>query len=204
MKNIERNKRLQCKLKDEYPIKFKHQRKRGDQYNKPIIIQLPAMSRMKDENVVLYNLTKKKAVFMYQDVDIINGERDNDIEYLLKLENKNNDDNKSKGKDKDDKDKKKKKKKKNKEKEKEKKANERGNVSKMECDDDDEDDDIKMGMAGDKKPKLAKQNTLTKYFVKGKQEKIEQLKEIQPPKTMNIVSEKKEKKRRVVMCELIE
>ena len=95
----------------------------------------------------------------------------------------------------------------------------------MECNDEDEDDDIKMGMAGVKKPKLAKQNTLTKYFVKGKQEKVsnkpkvnEQVQEIQP---MNVVNDaedkmnesqnqnkkeqsKKKKKRRVVMCELIE
>ena len=93
----------------------------------------------------------------------------------------------------------------------------------MDCDEDgdgDEDDDIKMGDAvkEDKKGKATKQNTLSKYFkpspTKEQKQGIEKKAEAVPkvaadtkvqsgnePKSAEPA---KKKKRRVVMCELVE
>eukprot|EP01083_Nonionella_stella_P133841 407002_1 len=208
MQNIARSNELRARLKDEYPIKFLRQR--GDEYDEPIVVKLPSIGGMKEEHRVLYELTRKKASLVDTfDVEIAHGEKDNDVDYLLAIENKDNKDkDEEERKRKKEKKKKKKKKKEKKEKKEKKKKNKSMKMEMDESDDEvvenknneDDDDDIQMANLNIKTPiKPAQKNTLNNYFVnKEKQNKVNVVKPI------SITNATKNKKRRMVMCELVE
>lgn len=231
MRNMEKFKALRNKLKNEYP--FRPQRLRGDAIDKPIEVRLPSM-RQWSSHCVLQPLTAKKAFLEMNgsaSLEHEHGARDNEVEYLLEIENKvEEEEREQREREKEEKRERKRRKKEKRRRRKEKALLSGGTVDGMECDDgtQDEDDDIKMNEtptegkgAESGKPKVTKQNTLSKYF------KASPPKALKPAKTeekdkgikrkMADVDTKgtetksdskgpepKKKKRRVVMCELVE
>merc|ERR1712228_632009 len=178
MKNMKKHKRLKDRLKGEYPVQYGN-RERGDNFDETIVVQLPSMKCLMQQNDVLYALTIKKChVFVQEMSHILHDDvKENDLEYLIANETKNeakNDKNESKEKKKRKKEKKKMKKLKKKEK-REREAMDKSKSEKMECDDD-EDDDIKMTNDDDENKEKKKENRLTNYFMvatKRKRKEIE-------------------------------
>jgi len=220
MGDIEKYKQLKNRTKNEYPIKFIQHRRRGDTFDKPIVIQLPSIKNRTTKND-LYQLTIKKAKNQQNEVyGMKHHEKENDAEYLLKIENKESDKNKKEEEERKKKKKEKKEKKKKKKEKKDKEKKEKEKNDKMEMDekekekvkngkmemDEDEDDDIKMKNKNiDSPPK--QNNTLKNYFKKQtkKEEKEEHVDDKNKNKKEEIQEKPKKKKpRRVVMCELIE
>eukprot|EP00484_Ammonia_sp_Unknown_P006891 CAMPEP_0197074550 /NCGR_PEP_ID=MMETSP1384-20130603/211158_1 /TAXON_ID=29189 /ORGANISM="Ammonia sp." /LENGTH=1272 /DNA_ID=CAMNT_0042513391 /DNA_START=43 /DNA_END=3862 /DNA_ORIENTATION=- len=200
-------------------FRFTDQRQRGDAEDVPIVVRLPTIRDMQQQNGVLYALAVKKTMlFMEEEDDLVPVEHDevkeNDIAYLLELENKENESEDGKNKSKEDKKKEKKKsKKKKKKKEKEQDGKSHG---KMECDHDEEEknDDGADGenehmdtKAKAKTPKISKQNTLTHYFSASKKEKEQKKEEeVEKKETDEVVHnvQQKKKAKRKVVCELVD
>merc|ERR1712087_410634 len=92
MANMERAKRRQHELKDEYPSDLTFGgRQRGDAEDAPILVRLPKLHSMHSGHPRLCALTKKKArVVVSEEAMEHDAVRDNDLDALVAYENRDN------------------------------------------------------------------------------------------------------------------